>query len=408
MANLALNLLSKSIGQYRGIIALEPPATIIIRGDGSNNYCCGNCGTVIIEKLDTLANYSNTAGICNRCKSINDFAVRPFRDKPITLNDTQINRGLNLSLETFPIWLNKSFTGVLSALSDQLREDFTINQIGIPNVLQHYTSYHGMAGIIGSNKLWLTDIAYMNDASELSHGKNLIENYLEEVAKDASPPFRELIERSKIPTASDDTSMGYYATSFCRNNDLLSQWRAYGAGGSGYALGFSTHHIPLSDKLQLRKVIYNPDLQLQLVKNTVDRTIEVFKQIIGEKSIETLDKEVVLPAFAGFLSQHLIEYIFTFKHNSFEEENEVRLIYKFRRDQDLLALKFRHYNSVPVPYMELSLTTDAKHLPLMPIVTITHGPTLQPELTRKSLSLLLENNNYGHVEILGSKTPLRL
>ena len=42
-----------------------------------------------------------------------------------------------------------------------------------PPVLYHYTSAPALLGIIKSNKIWATNIRYMNDSSELSYTYDL-------------------------------------------------------------------------------------------------------------------------------------------------------------------------------------------------------------------------------------------
>lgn len=41
-------------------------------------------------------------------------------------------------------------------------------------LLYHYTTLTGLLGIVGSNKLWASDIRYMNDSAELKHSADLI------------------------------------------------------------------------------------------------------------------------------------------------------------------------------------------------------------------------------------------
>lgn len=40
---------------------------------------------------------------------------------------------------------------------------------GIPSVLYHYTSADGLIGIVRNQRLWATDIEYLNDSEELTH-----------------------------------------------------------------------------------------------------------------------------------------------------------------------------------------------------------------------------------------------
>src|SRR5436190_23248340 len=92
-----------------------------------------------------------------------------------------------------------------------------------PDVLFHYTTSDACGLIIARRKLWLSDIARMNDAKErlwvtelservwhkrlsAGHGTNEAGHYFGDFKLDKSPVF---------------------IACFSENGDLLSQWRAY-------------------------------------------------------------------------------------------------------------------------------------------------------------------------------------
>ncbi|GAF99954.1 unnamed protein product, partial [marine sediment metagenome] len=41
-------------------------------------------------------------------------------------------------------------------------------------IVYHYTSLEGLIGIINSQRIWATDILYLNDASEFKYSKNIL------------------------------------------------------------------------------------------------------------------------------------------------------------------------------------------------------------------------------------------
>lgn len=45
----------------------------------------------------------------------------------------------------------------------------------IPNSIYHFTDYAGLAGILKTKTLWLSDIFSMNDTSEMSYGFELVD-----------------------------------------------------------------------------------------------------------------------------------------------------------------------------------------------------------------------------------------
>ncbi len=193
---------------------------------------------------------------------------------------------------------------------------------------------------------------------------------------------------------------------FCQDRDLLSQWRAYGASGGGYAVGIATNGLGGTGDILVRRVLYDPAKQRDILTTLTQQVLELCKKHSMGKTIKELDADNTLPAFSSFLSDHLREFLYSFKHNAFAEEKEWRLVFEFTRDKHVMDLKFRGNKGAPLPYVEQPLDNDTE-LPSLPLVEVILGPTLHPELTKKSLHLLLEKNNYDHVEVRGSDTPLR-
>src|SRR5205085_10103226 len=70
-----------------------------------------------------------------------------------------------------------------------------------------------------------------------------------------------------------------YVASFCENGDLLSQWRAYGAFGGGYAVGFSSIGLYGSEDNEcepiriLRPVIYDQVDQTDILQRWLNESL---------------------------------------------------------------------------------------------------------------------------------------
>jgi hypothetical protein len=65
-----------------------------------------------------------------------------------------------------------------------------------PRVLYHYTNVLGFMGILDSEELKVSNILYMNDASELEYGKRLVEKLFGELRSDPAelPGFLSSLE----------------------------------------------------------------------------------------------------------------------------------------------------------------------------------------------------------------------
>src|SRR5690625_6663207 len=57
---------------------------------------------------------------------------------------------------------------MIQSITDRLYADIPRER------LYHYTTFSGLQGIVGSRRLWTSDVRYMNDSAELRHTADLI------------------------------------------------------------------------------------------------------------------------------------------------------------------------------------------------------------------------------------------
>jgi hypothetical protein len=114
----------------------------------------------------------------------------------------------------------------------------------LPLEISHYTDATGLHGIITSGQLWATHINYLNDLQEFRYARQIIGRVLDEYARRAEGV--ELQQRlTKLRGACEanfahwENNVDPYVVCFCEDGNLLSQWRAYGANGSGFSLQFT-------------------------------------------------------------------------------------------------------------------------------------------------------------------------
>lgn len=404
--NIPLTLLSKSIAETRGKLHLDADSTVLMRGDAGRNYTCEKCGAILLEKVPRLM-MSNGAIRCNRC-GVYSSSEKPsiYIKKPTTLDDLASLSSPTNRYEANDLWTQHLYKDRFGFLYSQFLGEFQHHQGDRPKVLYHYTTFPGLEGILKTGTFWLTDIAYLNDASEMQVAIDTIEGCLSEIKPNASELGKELLSRTTVTTSPKNAAQGFYVGCFCKNGDLLSQWRAYGAGGGGYALGFNSHDLGTNGFL-VRKIIYDPDVQKNMVTWVVNETLTLLQEICKNMTIAKADEGNTLPAFAAFLSDLLKELLFIFKHQAFSEEDEWRVIFDFHRSAHINALCFRNATGFPVPYVAAPLSLQEKGMPPLPLVEVVHGPTLHPDLTQKALHLILERYNYEFVEVRGSIAPLR-
>ena len=109
--------------------------------------------------------------------------------------------------------------------------------------LFHYTSGAGLHGIVNEQLLRATNVRYMNDAMELTDGREVLNRILEGEVDNRELPqglwlFWQLLRAHFLERPAQDC----FATCFCEQDDLLNQWRAYGPEG-GFSLGFQSQSL---------------------------------------------------------------------------------------------------------------------------------------------------------------------
>lgn len=312
----------------------------------------------------------------------------------------------------------------LKALQASLVEEWIKNHTPVPEILYHYTSAEGLIGIITSKSFWMTNLRYMNDMSELQYAKDLIAEVIKSrsLAYTSSEVLKEFFSRIKNTFSPFEGSNQVFAVCFCETGNLLSQWRAYGGKGGGYALGIDFFHLLrfLSKKCFLRRVIYELDEQKSIIAGVIDKVCGLLSEITTGQNVKESDSDNTLPQFCMFTNNILGEYIFSFKHPEFIEEKEWRLVFVWdcnpilNRESDFADLKFRTFGGNIIPYCEVNFDNAIKaslqddYGLAFPIREIVIGPTINPELNEQSVATLLTKINSDHYPIIQkSGIPLR-
>lgn len=251
--------------------------------------------------------------------------------------------------------------------------------------LYHYTTYHGLRGIVSSRKLWASDVRYMNDSAELKHTVDLIRAEVNHRLRSGHP--QPSILTLFLDWVSHRIINGHlvFAASFRANGNLLSQWRAYSTPGKGVSIGFNPSLIVACaqrQRFEIGRCIYEPETQRQLISQVIDAV-----EALAVDQAETAPSE----RFAT-LESDLLRLAAILKHPSFREEEEWRIISPVITDGPGTVhlespVRFREGTSMLVPYTEFSLTQGTEQ-PLA-IEHVFLGPTANQELSLNSLDLFL-------------------
>lgn len=253
----------------------------------------------------------------------------------------------------------------------------------LPDFLYHYTSGQALLGILESDSVWATQIRYMNDSKEFTHAVYLATQALHmwAMASSNQTGTRAELCRAVISYLEELDHLPIYVACFSEISDSLSQWRGYCPPNFGYRLGFDRVKLVKAAEEQgfkLKKCVYDRDEQLQTVSKWIKQTIEALEACCptgADPFRYTLaNSDKFLPDFVAFAPY--------MKDPSFSDEHEWRIVGLVRGDDNRVNL--RPGRSLMVPYVPITLNSTTAR---SPIYDIRVGPTPDPKLAMKSLSL---------------------
>lgn len=309
----------------------------------------------------------------------------------------------------------------LQTIIKQVRPDNTNNSAF------HYTDLNGFMSIIDNHELWLSNVNFINDRNELQDGisicQKVINNYLEGNLTKKQKHGLDII-LSKLNDGSSDGSWAtnkfdVFASSFCKEGDLLTQWRGYGSNG-GIAIGFDQQQ--LQDCRLMDSNLYNKEISngtnpeemmphnelIPFLQKVIydDYEKEVIVKIILDLYLDSLDQQkndVLFDLACSEFSDIIFRYIPLFKNKSFFSEQELRYIYSIKETKRKL-IDFRTRNGLILPFVKLKLLDyNCRPLKYLPISKIVIGPCLHSEDLLKSVKYFLKNS--GNLELVDNVTP---
>ncbi len=283
-----------------------------------------------------------------------------------------------------------------------------------PDILYHYTSQKGLLGILKENKLWMTNILYLNDSSEYRHTIDLLKSEVEKqktlltgLMNSTIIPEDNINKRKHhilnilkmfcetlIDSSGKDTFPQRYVFSFSQKGNDLNQWRSYCPKEGGFSIGFDYQRllsIRKSNGYTIQKCEYDPGEKQKLINPLLDRV---------HKSFES-DKDISSSLEWSFILAEIISFSTFIKHESFIDEKEYRIIKSGINDDKLNHCEGK---SMIIPYIEFSPMDENNKLPIRKIIV---APTPHPELSKLSVQSLLESKGYEGVEVETSNIPFR-
>jgi hypothetical protein len=295
-----------------------------------------------------------------------------------------------------------------------------------PNcILYHYTTAEGLKGIIENNELWATSAYFLNDSAEITYGYGVLKEVLDGwiVKNPRSEQSLSLgLARALRQSFGDDLLNRniihpIYLACFCEEDNLLSQWRAYGKSG-GYSLGFK---VPADYQFTGQgfkaeptvytspwvKVEYDRREQVKKCGEILDPAFVILDDSDTARAIATIGEHPLFgyAEILRVLTDLLLDEIVGFKDEAFKLEKEWRLVVRRREllkqgtddgGKAPVPLNFRTSNGMLIPYVKIIPTDPAKKLP---IACIRSGPMLEKTTTAMSVRMLLDKNGFPNTRV---------
>lgn len=281
------------------------------------------------------------------------------------------------------------------------------------SIIYHYTSPEGILGILTNHTLWLSEITYMNDESEITYTFDLLTDILAQNNNEICQTFKDSLKtniekRTQLPSNLFDYVHrdSIFVACFSTKNDDLSLWNYYTKTGSmaGYNIGFKVDKLVEKVKSELKvmyhfiygKTICDKYKQEGYIKEAIEEY-----NLLYQKMPTTEDKENVLKSFWGLI--HIFSLFF--KKEAFKNENEYRFV--ITEYTDILQKRNRAFqinnriqNGLIIPYIELDFDKDS-------VSEITISPTIKQIYYKAGVESLLHQNEYHQTQVKMSEIPLR-
>lgn len=239
--------------------------------------------------------------------------------------------------------------------------------------LFHYTDAAAVLSIIGKRKLWLTDIRFMNDSDEALDGARYVAKEIQNLIKSGDVVTDQALfhlQDFTIENVSEWLAEQHaFIGSFSTVGDHLVQWRSYG----NYAIEF--HETLKTHLAPVQACVYNVETKVRLAKALVaEARKEISKELMKHDDVDGYEIARAL--------WNLGDAVNLFKHQSFLEENEMRICRLESAHSQLI--KYRVRKGIVVPYLEVDF--ESSHIKAVHI-----GPMKNQDLAVVSMKSFINN-----------------
>jgi Protein of unknown function (DUF2971) len=260
----------------------------------------------------------------------------------------------------------------------------------LPETLWYYTNASTFERILKTGEVWSTQISCLNDHSEFRYAVRRLRDEIKNYVGHGDEHIRFLAQHLYETLEQDGADTSWFFV-FCMSSvaDDLSQWRAYGGGEGGVAIGFNPLKLvqgEISTRGYLVPVRYSEQDHKAIVSDVAIGTLKFFRE--GLEHRKDSDRKVWAERFLEAWRDHVVYCAPILKDGSFESEHEWRLVVNLR-PEDVARVEIQQRSAL-----------ISRHLPLsfgetLPIQHVIVGPCRHPSVSRVSIGTYLRAQGYG-------------
>lgn len=182
----------------------------------------------------------------------------------------------------------------------------------LPDVIYHYCSIESFYSILLSNYIYASLHTSLNDYSESAWFYQLLLSKANIKHTDSNKEKLNSFLNNVFINIKD-----YFISSFSKEDDVLSQWKAYADNGKGVAIGFYTNSFGIKEQVPSYSLSVHSDQLKGIFEINYD---EQYHNSLAENIIDLVinDKDVFNINFENFT--------LSIKNPAFHEEKEIRIV----------------------------------------------------------------------------------
>jgi hypothetical protein len=278
----------------------------------------------------------------------------------------------------------------------------------------HYTNGSGLIGILESGTIYATQVACLNDSTEVRYASKVYRDAVLELQKKklddpvANRFLTKLVDLTQEnPAVPVHGPSRFFVSCFSSREDDLSQWRSYGGAGgeNGYALGFKARGLNNLPNGALFRVNYDRDAHKRAASEIAEATLRFFLE--GLENDHTRTPETWTDDFLAEWNDWISRVGPVVKDDCFRDEDEFRIVHELHA-YEFHQIRFSQKATLLSRHLSLSFPIWMQtRYSILPLIKVVIGPGRQQAITQVGVKVLLKQMGYGELEVAISQRPLQ-